>query len=313
MKVIFISKVHKDKQPGIVVANQIASIKKYTNTEIIYYGIEGRGIWKYFRTVPNLYRFLKNNPHDVVHANYSFCGFTAAMALASPLVVSLMGSDTKTKGLLKLVTKFCIKVVWKKTIVKSSSMGEDLNSFNSVDVIPNGVDISLFECTDQEQARKKLNFDSSKKHIVFIGDPARYSKNGQLAKRSVDSLNRSDVQFHIANGIPHSEIINYMHASDMILMTSRYEGSPNVIKEAMACNKPIVSTNVGDVEYLLDGLAGCFVTSHLELDITSAISKCLDFSAAYKNTKGKEKLIALGIDAKSTADKIVSVYEQTIK
>ena len=310
MKVIFVSKVHKDKLPGIVVANQISSIQKYTTTEITYFGIEGKGIWTYFKTVPKLYRFLKNTPHDVVHANYSFCGFTAAMACASPLVVSLMGSDTKTKGLLKFATKICIKLFWKKTIVKSASMAEDLDATNKVNVIPNGVDIALFETTNAMEARKKLDFDSNKKHIVFIGDPFRFSKNGQLAQKCVENLKRSDVKFHIVNGLPHAQIIDFMHAADVILMTSRYEGSPNVIKEAMACNKPIVSTNVGDVAYLLDGLEGCYVTSQMEQDITSALFKALEYSDTFKITRGTEKLISLGIDAKSTADKIVSLYQQ---
>lgn len=313
MKVIFVSKVHKDKQPGVVVANQIATIQKYTTTEIVYFGIEGKGIWTYFKNVPKLYRFLKKTPHDVVHANYSFCGFTAAMALSSPLVVSLMGSDTKTTGLLKFATKTCIRFFWKKTIVKSKSMADDLNSSRPVSVIPNGVDIALFENTNQSESRKKLNFDSSKKHIVFIGDPLRFSKNGQLAKKCVDGLNRSDVLFHIVNGLPHKEIISYMHAADIVLMTSRYEGSPNVIKEAMACNKPIVSTNVGDVAFLLEGVEGCYVTGQTEIEITKALTTAIEFATTTKNTKGTEKLICLGIDAKSTADKIVSIYEQAVR
>ena len=313
MKVLFVSKVHKDKLPGIVVANQIASIQKYTDTEITYFGIDGKGIWTYFKNVPKLYRFLKKNPHDVIHANYSFCGFTAAMALSSPLVVSLMGSDTKTTGLLKFATKTCIKFFWKETIVKSQSMAEDLNAVSRVNVIPNGVDIALFEKTNQDTARKKLDFDNSKKHVVFIGDPFRFSKNGQLAQKCVENLHNPDVKFHIVNGLPHSEIINYMHAADVILMTSRYEGSPNVIKEAMACNKPIVSTNVGDVAYLLDGLEGCYVTNQLETEITSGLKKALDFAATTKFTKGTEKLVSIGIDAKSTADKIVSIYQKLVR
>jgi hypothetical protein len=235
------------------------------------------------------------------------------MAFSSPLVVSLMGSDTKTTGLLKLATKTCIKLFWKKTIVKSQSMAEDLKATDVVSVIPNGVDIALFENTNQNESRKKLDFDPSKKHIVFIGDPLRFSKNGQLAKKCVDSLNRNDVKFHIVNGLPHNEIISFMHAADIVLMTSRYEGSPNVIKEAMACNKPIVSTNVGDVAYLLDGLEGCYVTSQLEKDITAALTKAIDFASTIKHTKGTEKLISLGIDAKSTAEKILSIYNDVSK
>jgi len=101
-----------------------------------------------------------------------------------------------------------------------------------------------------------------------------------------------------------------LNAADLLLSTSLWEGSPNIIKEAMACNCPIVSTDVGDVKWLLDGVEGCFITTNDPNDIANKIRKALDIKG---KTKGREKLISLGLDSKNIAKKIVSVYEEVMR
>ena len=101
----------------------------------------------------------------------------------------------------------------------------------------------------------------------------------------------------------------YLNASDLLLSTSLWEGSPNVIKEAMACNCPIVTTNVGDVKWLLDGVEGCLITTNDPKDVADKIKKALNFKG---RTKGRDKLISLGLDSEHIAKKIIKVYEEVI-
>ncbi len=101
----------------------------------------------------------------------------------------------------------------------------------------------------------------------------------------------------------------YLNATDVLLLTSKWEGSPNVIKEAMACNCPIVSTNVGDVKWLLDGVEGCFITTNDPRDVADKINKALNFKS---KTKGRDKLFRLGFDSEHIAKKIIKVYEELI-
>jgi teichuronic acid biosynthesis glycosyltransferase TuaC len=308
MKVLFVSKANADGKPGVVVGNQMASLRKYGDMEISYFPITGKGISTYIKHIFKLKKFLKANRCDIVHANYSFCGFTASLAGAKPLVVSLMGSDTKTTGWLKMATRYFLHNRWTTTIVKSASMADDLQPKRTVEIIPNGVDIDLFSSVTREEALQFAQFNPAKKHIVFVGDPSRYSKNGDLAKEVVQRIEHLPIELHIVQNRPHSEIIRYMIAADVILMTSRYEGSPNVIKEAMACNKPIVSTNVGDVAMLLENVAGCYVCAQDAQILSEALIKALHFAENQGATTGVEKLQALGIDAASTARKISSIY-----
>ena len=68
-----------------------------------------------------------------------------------------------------------------------------------------------------------------------------------MAKAEIDLLNREDAELIIAKNIPPEEMWLYYNAADIVLVTSFHEGSPNVVKEAMACNTPIISVDVGDV------------------------------------------------------------------
>ncbi len=101
----------------------------------------------------------------------------------------------------------------------------------------------------------------------------------------------------------------YFNGSDLLLSTSLCEGSPNVIKVAIACNCPIVSTNVGDVRWLLDDVEGCFITTNDPRDVADKINKALNFKS---KTKGRDKLFRLGFDSEHIAKKIIKVYEELI-
>jgi glycosyltransferase involved in cell wall biosynthesis len=70
-----------------------------------------------------------------------------------------------------------------------------------------------------------------------------------------------DAELVVAWQVPHSKIPVYMNACNALLFVSMYEGSPNVVKEALACNLPVVSVSVGDVPERLAGISGCVVSA----------------------------------------------------
>ena len=308
MKVLFICSGNEFGHPKSIVFNQAESLRK-EGINVSFYPIIGKGVWGYLKHVYLLRVYLRRNSFDILHAHYSFSSYTAALAKTGPLVVSLMGSDAYASKFFRKVSSYFYRHKWDVTIVKSKEI-LNLLRFKNAYVIPNGVDLECFTQSDKEIARRKLGIELSLKVVLFIADPSRNEKNFPLAEEALKLLNRSDVKLIAVHGISGSNIPDYMNAADVLLLTSKWEGSVNVVKEAMACNLPIVSTDVGDVKNNISDIEGCYITTSSPEDVCSKIKNALVFKG---RTKGREKLISMGLDSKSVAQKIIQIYEDLLK
>jgi glycosyltransferase involved in cell wall biosynthesis len=172
-------------------------------------------------------------------------------------------------------------------------------------VIPNGVDLEEFVPDDQLRYKAKVGFDTNKKQIIWVSDPKRFEKNYDLAKESISRLSNPDVQLIVVSGKKQTKVKEFMLASDMLLLSSRWEGSPNVIKEAMALNIPIVTTDVGDVRNIIKNTAGCYIVNDNSNELARAIKHCLDLG---KRTEGRKNL--LDFDSRQIAQKIINLYNE---
>jgi glycosyltransferase involved in cell wall biosynthesis len=174
-------------------------------------------------------------------------------------------------------------------------------------VIPNGVDLEKFKPAEKSIALRAAKFKKDK-NIIFVSDINSKVKNYDLAKRSVAMLGRNDLDLHVVTGVLQDELSYYYSAADLLILTSLWEGSPNVIKEAMACNCPIVSTDVGDVKEIISGVPGCYITSFDPKDIAEKIKSALDYG---KRTSGRMKIRDLEIGIVS--EKIHDVYKRVMQ
>ena len=318
--------------------------------DMVLFPIKGKG-WKgYLKAVFELRKVVKREKPDIIHAHYSTCGFVASLACLGmrkrpKIMVSILGSFP-TKGAKWYLVRFAIKCLWHKTIVKSNRTAHQLGL--NLPVIPNGVNLERFRLMDQAECRRQLGWnidarrlDSSKsdaanmvkkKYIIWCSNPERKEKNWPLAEASVRQLESpiSDASrkepdgysvelVAVYNKTP-DEVCTYMNAADCLLLTSDSEGSPNVIKEAMACNCPIVTTDVGDVRERLANLEGCYVVeepraidaehtdatrSEKEKSVAEAIMKALEFG---KRTEGRKRLIEDRLEISQIAKRIIEVY-----
>jgi glycosyltransferase involved in cell wall biosynthesis len=152
---------------------------------------------------------------------------------------------------------------------------------------------------------EKTGYDLNRKHIIFVAkQPESNVKNLFLARKAVSLLKDEYICFHTVSGIGFDMLPYYYSAADLLLLTSLTEGSPNVIKEAMACNCPIVATDVGDIREVVKGTRGCFLTGFDPADVAEKIRLAL----AFKNrTNGREKILHL--DNRIVAKKIINVYK----
>ncbi len=307
MNVLFVCSGNKKTGVSPIVKHQADSLVSQ-GIFIDFYLIQGKGTLSYLKHIFKLRKHLKSKQYQVVHAHYSLSGIVASLAGAKNIVVSLMGSDLIEKSIFRRITKFFVKRIWPVTIVKSEFMNSKTKSKRIV-VLPNGVNLELFNCVDKTTARQKLGWSLEKKHILFGSSPERAEKNFDLAKKAIALLDDYDkLEIRFLKDIDSNELYLHYSASDVLLMTSFWEGSPNVIKEAMACNLPIVSTNVGDVSWVVGQTKGCFVTEFDEGQIAENLIKALEFSYNTDRTNGRERIKQLKLDSSSVAKQLIEIY-----
>jgi len=301
MKILFVSSGNTKGGISPIVKNQGNSLGSIGH-DISFFTINGKGLKGYLGHVFVLRNFLKKQSFDVVHAHYSLSAITASLAGTKPLVVSLMGSDIKASSLLKYSIKIFKSLFWKRVIVKSKDMRSSANLKN-VEVVPNGVDFEKFKPMSKEKALRITGWNSEKKHILFTANPKRREKNFQLANEAFQKIESENVELHSLIDIPNDLIPAYLNASDVILLTSLWEGSPNVIKEAMACNCKIVSVPVGDVIQVIADTINCFI---VDFDADDVFQKLVKSLSLPRKTNGREKIANL--DANLVAKQLTTIY-----
>ncbi len=291
--------------------------------EVEYFPVLGKGVMGYLQSARRLRRFLKENEFDLVHAHYSLCGWVAVLAfIKMPIVLSLMGDDALgtffdrdkisftscfLMGLTRGVQPFVQAIIYKSANLETSIWRK-----NIAHLLPNGVRLAQFRFQPGAY-REELGLSPDKKHILFLGDPADLNKNIQLAQSALALLNRPDVELVNVYKAGHDTVVKYLNSVDVFVLCSFSEGSPNVVKEAMACGCPLVATDVGDVAWVLGGTPGCFVSSHDVQEFTEKLAGALDFAEKTGRTEGRERILALGLDAAHIAKQLVNIYHNVLK
>lgn len=322
MRVLFVSSGNHTSGIPNLIENQANSLTEL-GVSVEFFLIKGKGILGYLLNIIPLRQQIRSNQYDIIHAHYGLCGFVALIAKKSKskLVISFMGNDllgdhakngktTIYGDILVSLSKLCSRYA-DYVIVKSNEMAEAISNSRKA-IVPNGVDLEQFNLVDKRIAIGKIGWERHLRHIFFMADPTRPEKNYALACKAMASLNLKDIQMHFMQNIDSQETVFYYNASDVCLLTSYHEGSPNVIKEAMACSCSIVCTPVGDVTEVFGNTEGCYVTSYDPKDITAKIIKSLEFSERTGKTKGRDRVQYLKLDRKSIAIKIMGIYMKVI-
>jgi len=307
MKVLFVCSANSGIISPIVQAQANSLTKSGLSVEIA--PIKGKGALGYLSNVGRLRKEIRTSKPDLIHAHYSFCGIVAALASPKPVVTSLMGSDVINSGVWRSIILIFTRFIWAATIVKSDEMKKRVGCRKIV-VIPNGVDLDLFRPLDQEQCRSEIGWSSPKRIALFAADPTRMEKNYALASSAIDNMDREDIDLKVVHGVPQTMLPLYYNASDVILLTSRWEGSPNVVKEAMACNVKVVATDVGDVRYLFGGSKGYYLSSDTPVDVGNNIINALQ---ATDLPEGRDRILRLKMDSESIAQMLNILYQALIK
>lgn len=304
MRILVVASYNKGRFAPFIV-EQAEALKKQS-VEIEYYGVEGKGILGYLRNLPGLKRKIKEFHPDVIHAHYGLSGLFANLQRRVPVVTTYHGSDINEKKILPF-SKVAMRLsAW--NIFVSRKTLEIARPKNRFTLLPCGIDLSETQLTSKEDARQKMNLSNEKNYILFAGAFDNGVKNAPLAQKAVEDLQDSQTVLLELKGYSREEVTLFMCASDAFLMTSFREGSPQVIKEALACGCPIVSVDVGDVKERINGVEGCFVSDSRD---SRELAGLLQKAIAYEGrTIGREKIIGDGLDNQLIAEKLLSLYNR---
>lgn len=311
MKVLVVCSYNRGRISTFI-RQQVESLQRL-GIENDYFLIRGKGATGYLCNLPRLIKQIHRYRPDLIHAHYGLSGILSVLQNGVPVITTFHGSDINLKGI-RLLSKIAMRhSAW--SIFVSQQLAYLTGAKRNLSVIPCGIDLTVFSPYDKLSARQKLGYAREDKLVLFSGSFSNKVKNYPLAIEAINQLNLAN---HFDPPVKLFELENYsreevnllLNACDVALLTSFSEGSPNFIKEALACNRPVVSTDVGDVKELTEPVKGCFIAEADPVDIADKIKLAME----YPQTKnGRQRVIELGLELNETAGKIIQLYGRVLQ
>lgn len=279
--------------------------------DMAYYAVVGKGMLGYLRNVKPLRKKIQEWQPDIVHAHYGLCGMVAVLAARKkvPVVVTCHNGETLTKyG--NIISSLAIRRA-DYTICVAQHIYDKLYFKPKPYIIqPCGIDLKDLPLVDKEVAQKEMNLSPDKINILFGGSFANARKNVPLAQAAIALLNRDDINLIEMRGFNRHQVAILFNACDMLLLPTKSEGSPQVLKEAMACNCPIVATDVADIAYLLQGVTNSYVTTFDPSDVADKIQRVIEYG---ERTNGRKRIAELKLDNPQVCETILGIYKSIRK
>ena len=252
--------------------------------------------------------------YDIIHAHFGLWCLAARCQWTTPVVASFLGGDLLGEPLASgMWGQQARLVVWasrrlchlvEAVIVKSEGMREAAG-FDSAFVVPNGVNFALFYPIPRQRARAQLGWHPDRCYILFGNRTSLTTKRFSLAQDAVRCLQQRgvDVELVVASGLPQEQVVLYLNAANALILSSINEGSPNIVKEAMACNVPVVSTDVGDVSQVVGRTDGCAVCASTPEALADGLQRAI---AHPEPTTGRADIAYL--ENSHIVPRILSIY-----
>ena len=291
MRILIVAR-YKQGRFAPFVAEQAEALQQ-AGCEVVWFGVQGKGVSGYLRELPRLRKAIRSTRPDVVHAHYGLCGLLANMATRRvPVVTTYHGSDMNVRFVRPFSRLATGLSAWNIFVNGEWAKGRKAS------VIPCGVNVV--------KARgKEAKGERDKGRVLFAGAFDDKVKNAELALEAMSGIDAELVEL---KGYTREEVNRLLSEVRCLLMTSKSEGSPQIIKEAMVCGCPIVSVDVGDVKERIEGVNNCYIVPHEPRAIREAIRK-----VTAERTNGQEKIIADGLTNEQVANKIMDVYAHVMR
>lgn len=304
MRVLIIAR-NKNGRFAPFITEQVKALEN-EGIECRYYSVLRNGFWGYLWQFPGLLKAIHSFHPNLIHAHYGLCGVLANLQRRIPVVTTYHGSDINAPRVLRF-SKLAIRLsrfnifVSSKNIIKAKPIGQ-------YSLIPCGISLNDYSIIDRSHARQEMGLIPDGKYVLFAGAFDNPVKNARLAMQAMEKV--PGVKLIELKGYSRDQVATLMQAVNVLLMTSFTEGSPQVIKEAMACGCPIVSVDVGDVKDLIDGVDGCYLSEREPKSIADCINRAIAFSG---RTMGREVIIEKKLTNDLIAKQILAVYHRVSK
>jgi len=298
MRVLWVHNCPPDAVSSGVFVDILAEAVRAAGVEVVkHYTGNLRGVGRLVRAAKVVRS--TSSPFDLVHAQFgSACGWVASFA-RGPKLLTLRGTDMlgmdaggplhRAHGLAcRWLTGSALRS-YGDVIVMSNRMRRELQGKfrfgGRVHVIPSGIDLEVFRPIDRTEARHRLaQHGNTAPWVLFssVQGPSNPIKRAGLARAAFELLRarRPDAELKLLSGRPHDQVPLWVNACDVALLTSTREGWPNIIKEALACNVPFVSTDVSDLREIADVEPGCTVARPTPEALAQGLLAALERSGA---------------------------------
>lgn len=271
-----------------------------------YFTIEQKGVSGYLKSRKPLLKKIADFKPDILHAHFGLSGFLANMQRKVPVVTTYHGSDINNDAIFRF-SKWSIRLSSYNIFVSKKNYDKATKNHLKADVIPCGIDTDTFFPIDKTEARLRMGLDRDDRIVLFSSSFRNSVKNPELAKAAVQKL--AGTRLIELAGYNRQEVALLMNAVDVCLMTSHTEGSPQFIKEAMACGCPIVSVDVGDVSNSLKDVKNCYIADYDAKDIADKLLLALN---QIERTNGADKIASMQLNLRSVAERILNIYKQIL-
>jgi teichuronic acid biosynthesis glycosyltransferase TuaC len=275
---------------GIFVEQQIKGLRQIgMEVEVVFVNRAQQGPGVYLRMGRQIRTRIACFQPDLVHAMYGGVMADQVMHIVHdrPIVVTFHGSDLlgeRSSGLLRrVITYYGVLASWRAAqrvsgiVAVSKALQDALPEYvdrSKVRIIPCGIDLERFKPLKRHECRQRLGWDPDCFHVLFPSNSSNSIKRPGLARTAVDIVNLLGVraEMHYLHSVLNSDVPMWLNASDVLLLTSLHEGSPTIVKEALACNLPVVSVDVGDVRERIHGIDGCYLALPDPNDLAAKLS-----------------------------------------
>lgn len=301
MKVLLVARY---KEHGYVpfIQEQIAALKKAGIT-CMDYPMRRKGFTGYLREIGGYRKAIKAFKPDVIHAHYGLCGLFANLQRSIPVITTFHGSDINEPSV-RIFSKVALRLS-AFTIFVSQKTIDIAKPKKNFALVPCGINLEDYPIVEKSEARQQMELKPDGKYVLFAGAFDDTGKNAPLAKAAVALL--PEVKLIELKGYSRHQVVLLMQAVDAFIMTSFAEGSPQVIKEALACGTPIVSVDTGDVKDRIKNVDGCYLVERNKEELSAALKKAIAFG---KRTQGRKAVINDKLTNDVIALRLADIYEK---